>query len=180
MLSFNVIAQNPTSSVAVDFRIYWANGSEYTGPGTLHFAGCSEQGSIDFDHISDVHFIPLLCESTEVWFTGEADVKTGVTVLDLIRLSKHLLGIDPFTNALQLIAADANNSQSVSAIDMIEIRKVILGSSDSWPSNKTLKFILKTTPAPPAIGAQLSSSVKVLPGQTGTIEFWIVKTGDIQ
>ncbi len=68
------------------------------------------------------------------------DYKNGVTTLDLVRIQKHLLGKAPFTNPYDLIAADANNSQSVSAIDLIEIRKLILGIYTEFPQNKSWRF----------------------------------------
>jgi hypothetical protein len=48
--------------------------------------------------------------------------KNGVSTLDMVQIQKHLLGIVPFTDPYQFIAADVNNSQSVSTIDLVEIR----------------------------------------------------------
>lgn len=67
--------------------------------------------------------------------------KNGVTTLDLVRLQKHLLGIQPFTSPYQQIAGDANNSQNVSALDLIEIRKLILGTYSEFPNNKSWRFV---------------------------------------
>jgi len=67
--------------------------------------------------------------------------KNGVSTLDIVRIQKHLLGVERFTSLYDFIAADANNSQSVSAIDMIEIRKLILGIYTEFPSNKSWRFI---------------------------------------
>ncbi len=69
------------------------------------------------------------------------DPRNGVTTFDLLRLQKHILGSEQFTNPYQYIAADANNSENVSAIDLIEIRKLILGHYTHFPNNRSWRFI---------------------------------------
>ena len=78
--------------------------------------------------------------------------KNGVSTLDLVRIQKHLLGIEVFTSPYQFIAADANNNQQVSAIDMIEIRKLVLGIYPTFPQNQSWRFVdvaAGTTPENP-------------------------------
>lgn len=67
--------------------------------------------------------------------------KNGVTTVDLVRLQKHLLGVEPLYDPYLLIAADANNSSSVSALDIIDTRKLILGKTDAFPNNTSWRFI---------------------------------------
>ena len=69
--------------------------------------------------------------------------KNGVTTLDLVKIQKHLLGKELFTSPLQLIAADANDSQNASAIDLIELRKLILGVYTELPWNQSWRFVRK-------------------------------------
>ncbi len=69
--------------------------------------------------------------------------RNGVSTLDLVRIQKHLLGIEPFTSPYQYIAADANNNQQVSVIDLIEIRKLILGIYHEYPNNDSWRFVDK-------------------------------------
>jgi hypothetical protein len=64
-----------------------------------------------------------------------------VSTLDLVRIQKHLLGIEPFTSAYQYIAADANSSEGVSALDLVEIRKLILGINTEFPNNTSWRFV---------------------------------------
>ncbi len=68
------------------------------------------------------------------------DIKNGVSTLDLILIQKHLLDIKPFDRPEQFIAADINHSHTVSAIDLIELRKVILGIHDDFPNNTSWRF----------------------------------------
>src|SRR5690606_26705456 len=67
--------------------------------------------------------------------------KNGVSTLDLVGIQKHLLGIQPFSSPYDLIAADVNNSQTVSAIDLVEPRKLILGLYTELPANKTRRML---------------------------------------
>ncbi len=67
--------------------------------------------------------------------------RNGVTTFDLLRLQQHILGNEPFNSPYLMIAADANNSNKVSAIDLIEIRKLILGRTNAFPNNKSWRFI---------------------------------------
>jgi len=69
--------------------------------------------------------------------------KNGVSTLDLVRIQKHLLGKELFDSPYQYIAADANNNEQVSAIDMIEIRKLILGIYVEYPNNDSWRFVDK-------------------------------------
>jgi hypothetical protein len=69
--------------------------------------------------------------------------KNGVSTLDLVKIQKHLLGKDTLESPYLLIAADANNSQNVSAIDMVELRKLILGIYTEFPANKSWRFVRK-------------------------------------
>jgi hypothetical protein len=69
------------------------------------------------------------------------DHMNGVSTLDLVRIQKHLLGVEPFTSAYQFIAADANNNEGVSALDLVEIRKLILGIVTEFPNNESWRFV---------------------------------------
>ena len=55
------------------------------------------------------------------------DPTNGVTVADLFAIQQHILVLDPFKNAYQMIAADANNNGTISTGDIVLIRKLILG-----------------------------------------------------
>jgi len=75
----------------------------------------------------------------------------GVSTLDLIAIQRHLLGVRPFDSPYQYIAADANGSRSVSVLDLLELRKLILGRSTELPGNTSWRFGLAA--APPALSS---------------------------
>ena len=64
----------------------------------------------------------------------------GVNTLDMIAISRHILGLDPLP-AFGMIAGDVNGSHSVTTFDIVETRKIILGLYSSWPNAPIWRFI---------------------------------------
>ncbi len=50
----------------------------------------------------------------------------GISTFDLVRIRKHILQVEPFTQAWQFLAADIDQSGSVTTFDMVLLRKAIL------------------------------------------------------
>ncbi|MFT4567348.1 MAG: hypothetical protein ACI9FN_002314 [Saprospiraceae bacterium] len=51
----------------------------------------------------------------------------GVTTIDIVYIQQHILGLTELTSPYKLLAADVNDSKSVSGADLVELRKLILG-----------------------------------------------------
>lgn len=110
------------------------------------------------------------------------DPRNGVSTLDLVYIQKHLLGKELFSSPYQYIAADANNSQSVSAVDLIEIRKLILGLQDELPTSQSWRFVPKTTEMAPGNPWPFNEQIQIsnLNPQNGSgLDFVGVKVGDV-
>ncbi|MEZ4941960.1 MAG: hypothetical protein R3D58_13865 [Saprospiraceae bacterium] len=71
------------------------------------------------------------------------DPLNGVSTFDLVLINKHILGQQPFDQPYQFIAADANNSRTVSTFDIVELRKLILGYYTALPGNTSWRFLPK-------------------------------------
>jgi hypothetical protein len=69
------------------------------------------------------------------------DTRNGVTTLDLVKIQKHLLGLQSFSTPFEFIAADVNNSKTVTAIDIVQLRQLILGYFDVFPNNTSWRFV---------------------------------------
>ncbi|MFN0174387.1 MAG: T9SS type A sorting domain-containing protein [Saprospiraceae bacterium] len=65
----------------------------------------------------------------------------GVTTYDLVLISKHILGTEPLNSPYKMIAADANQSSSITTFDIVQLRKLILGILDSMPTNTSWRFV---------------------------------------
>lgn len=68
------------------------------------------------------------------------DYLTGVSVIDIVRIQKHILGISPFSHYRQLLAADVDLSGDINAIDLVELKKLILGIYDKLPKTPSVHF----------------------------------------
>ena len=75
----------------------------------------------------------------------------GVTTYDLVLMSKHILGIEPFDSPYKMIAADGNKSGSITTFDIVEFRKLILGIYNEMPSNTSWRFVDKDYTFPNAL-----------------------------
>jgi Secretion system C-terminal sorting domain len=114
----------------------------------------------------------------------EGDARNGVTTLDLVRIQKHLLGLQNFTTPYQFIAADANSSASVTAIDIVQLRKLILGYYNELPNNKSWRFIDKGHVFPDPMNPWLSpwpETYNIIPfsNSMNDVDFHGIKIGDL-
>ena len=69
------------------------------------------------------------------------DYMEGVSTLDLLLIQKHILGLSKFDSPYKMIAADITNDQNISALDLVYLRKVILGIELEFPNNDSWRFV---------------------------------------
>ncbi len=65
----------------------------------------------------------------------------GVSTLDLVKIQRHILGLEELDSPYKIIAGDINNSGNVTGIDIVELRKLILGVYTDFPSNDIWNFV---------------------------------------
>ena len=68
------------------------------------------------------------------------DLLQGVNTFDLLSIQKHLLGIQPFISLPQFVAADINHNDIVNVMDILELRKVLLGINSAFPNNSSWRI----------------------------------------
>ncbi len=91
--------------------------------GLFHFGGLKEGGNFS-----------VMPTKTDV-------ASSGVTTLDLLLMAQHILGTRPLHSPYALIAADVNMSGSVTTMDIVLLRRLILNFDDRFPHGKTWRFI---------------------------------------
>ncbi len=111
------------------------------------------------------------------------DPLNGVSTLDLVLIQKHILGIKSLEEGYDRIAADINGSEDISAVDLIELRKLLLGVYDEFPNNTSWRFVDKLHEFedgedPWYGGIPESYSIDSLSGHM-LIDFVGVKVGDV-
>ena len=65
----------------------------------------------------------------------------GVSTLDLILIQQHILGQRLLDNPYSIIASDANTDQGLSAADIVELRRLVLGITDELEGTSTWIFV---------------------------------------
>jgi len=68
-------------------------------------------------------------------------IMRGISTYDLVLISRHILGAERFHSPYQFIAADVDNSQSVSILDLIQLRRLILLADNTFPKNTSWRFV---------------------------------------
>ena len=63
-----------------------------------------------------------------------SSISNGLTTFDLVLITRHILGIEPFSSNTQSIAADANQSNSVTTFDVVLLQQIILGLETTLPA----------------------------------------------
>jgi hypothetical protein len=104
----------------------------------------------------------------------------GVTTLDLSMISKHILNLTPLGSPYKLIAADANKSNTITTLDIVALRRLILGIDSNFANNTSWRFIDKAYVFPnPSNPFVAPFPVDKQIAFNGTADFICVKTGDV-
>ncbi|MCB9283739.1 MAG: hypothetical protein H6563_06650 [Lewinellaceae bacterium] len=100
--------------------------SLFTSANGIFYFSCMNQGY-------DYTLLPLL----------DTMPSNGVTTLDLLLITRHILGLQLLDSPYKMIAADADRSGSITTLDMLAILKVILGVEPGFPNNTSWRFVDK-------------------------------------
>lgn len=94
-----------------------------------------QAGGFEFPYLPIGHDYTIVPEKND-------DLKNGVSTIDVLLIARHILGIQKLNSPYKIIAADVDRSGDVSVLDMVRLRKVILGVDDKFPNgNKSWRFV---------------------------------------
>ena len=77
----------------------------------------------------------------EITVNKNDDHTNGVSTLDLVLIQRHIVGFTNLDSPYKVIAADINADDKVSSIDIVELRKLILGVQDEFNNNTSWRFV---------------------------------------
>ncbi len=114
----------------------------------------------------------------------DTNIVNGVTTFDLVLIRKHVLNEQMLDSPYKLVAADANNSASVTTADMVAIQKVILHEVDTFPFNKSWRFVDAAYDFPDPENPWVEEFPEVyninnLNGDMDSVNFLAIKIGDV-
>lgn len=109
----------------------------------------------------------------------------GVSTFDLALISKHILSVDTLDSPWKLIAGDVNRNSTLTATDIVEIRKLVLGLVNKFPNARSWRFfpdfISFSNPAQPFLNAPFPEQITInnLQGNYPNVNFIGLKMGDV-
>ncbi len=93
-----------------------------------------DQGFFTFNDVAELEEISLA-------FKRDDGLLNGVSSLDLVRIVNHILDIEPFQDDITVRAADINNDDSVSSLDVVLLLRAILGLTESFEERDSWEFM---------------------------------------
>ena len=143
--------------------------------GTIQSFG-GVNGSYSFDNIPT-------CYGYKITPTKNDDHDNGVTTYDIVVIQNHILGIATMNSPLKILAADVNNSNTVSTADIVMMRQLILQIIPEFPTVDSWKFIPAnysfTDPTQPLLD-NIPSYIQINNLVTnGIFNFSAIKMGDV-
>lgn len=108
----------------------------------------------------------------------DKDFINGVNVGDIVKIQNHILGKVTFDQPYKYLAADVNESKSISIQDIIEIRKLILGKVDKFSTGKSWRTFDETYPLSMSNWTETPEYVMADAGSTN-VNLKGVKVGDV-
>ncbi len=162
-------------------------GNENNGPTanvTVNLSGQSS-GSMVTNSNGSYNFagVPIGNDVTVTPYKDDNHLQ-GVTSYDLVLISQHILGIQFLNSPYKRIAADANNSKSITTFDLVEIRKLILYTTDKFPNNTSWRFVDKKFVFPSPTNPWLTPFPEIInindvPADVLDADFVAIKIGDV-
>jgi thiol-disulfide isomerase/thioredoxin len=137
-------AQKPQTEtpVSVTGQVQFLQGS--AGVGNAYVQIIDESGAILMQDTTDSNggfsFDVLASEVQPDWevkVIKNGNPTNGVNALDIVRVQKHLLLLDPLDDPLLKLAADANRSFTISALDIVTLLRLLLGITSNFPDQQT-------------------------------------------
>ncbi len=74
-------------------------------------------------------------------FVKNTGAREAITTKDIVLIQRHILGLAKFTDTLQNIAADVNYNFNITASDITELRRLILGIKENFTVVKPWYFL---------------------------------------
>ncbi len=112
------------------------------------------------------------------------DHLNGISTWDLILLQRHILEIQTLNSPYKMIAADVNRSGHISMLDIVELRKLILGNITVFSNNTSWRFIEANFLFPNETNPFASvfpefCAIENLESEMDDMDFIGIKTGDL-
>ena len=114
----------------------------------------------------------------------DVDPLNGVTTLDIVLIQRHILGAGPLDSPYKMIAADINKDGKVNALDIVELRQLVLLKATNFSNNTSWRFVdsnYEFASTENALSESFPESVVIsqFNNSINDVDFVAVKIGDI-
>lgn len=167
------------STVTIEGNVYTPTGENLqTGVLELHSVSTDQYAYADLGEASYAFNGLPIEKEYKLDYEADLSIRDGISVLDLVAVQNHILQLKEFTNVYQHHAADANGSKTISATDLVILRKVILGFIDTFPEQEEWQEFSMNQSQDEIWGMKSEVSIPVLTSDMD-MDITIVKTGDV-
>jgi len=104
------------------------------------FGGFSQMYETEHDGAYGFGNLPVDNNYTVTPYSNELPLN-GISSFDLILIAQHILAINPLDSPYKIIAADINRSGSVTTMDLVELRQLILYEDTEFQNNDSWRFV---------------------------------------
>ena len=117
--------------------------------------------------------------------TKYTDPLNGVTTFDIVQIRKHILGLEVLDSPYKMIAADVNGSGGLTALDLVQIRNLILLNVDEFPNGMPswrfvdANFVFPNPNNPFETIFPEEKDVQDLSTDLNDLDFLAIKLGDV-
>jgi hypothetical protein len=178
-ITVNII---PAGSLSIDGRVITANkklvnNAKINLNSSFQIATLSQaNGTYNFGSLANGNYVLKPSKNNDV------KKNNGVSGIDVILVTNHILNKAKLNSAYKIIAADVNNNRTVTNIDVIFMKRLILGIDTTFTGNRLWAFVDSsyafadtTNPFPFKDSISLSNLASSKTNQT----FIGVKLGDV-
>lgn len=117
--------------------------------------------------------------------TKYSDPLNGVSTFDIVQIRKHILGMELLDSPYKIIAADVNGSGGLTALDVVQIRNLILLNVDEFPNGMPswrfvdANFVFPNPSNPFETVFPEEKNVQNLTSDLTDLNFVAIKLGDV-
>jgi len=149
--------------------------SVMSGTNELAFSMTNTSGTFGFNEMDANNY--------EVVPKRDDNHRNGVSTADIIKIQRHILGAESLNSGYKMIAGDVNKSNTITAADLVELRKLVLFKIDRFGNNTSFRFVDKdyNLTTGNALTSSFPERVSLTNAMSGNVEadFVAVKIGDV-
>lgn len=93
-----------------------------------------QSGQFNFSDLAGNRFYKLAAHKN-------INPRNGVSTVDILLIQRHILGIEELDSPYKILAADVNKNGIISASDLSDIQRLILGKTDEFPQSESWMFV---------------------------------------